>query len=55
MVTDVVRKEMVTTTVDGGYGQQKEEEEEILVFMAGASLIAPEVIMTAAHKVKEFK
>jgi len=40
----------------GGYGQQQQEalEEEIMVFQAGASLIGAGVVMTGAHKVKDF-
>jgi len=50
----VLRKELVTSS-DGGQGQQEQEQEqEILVFVAGASLIAPGVVMTGAHKVLDY-
>merc|ERR1719430_2601266 len=40
----------------GGYGRQQQEalEEEVMVFQAGASLIGAGVVMTGAHKVKDF-
>merc|ERR1711981_569027 len=51
----VLKKEVVTKQTEGYSQQQQEEEEEILVFQAGASLIAPGVVLTAAHKVAEFE
>jgi len=51
----VLKKEIVAVEGDGyAGGQQQQEEEEILVFQAGASLIAPGVVLTAAHKVIDF-
>jgi len=59
----VLKKEIVTVVVGGEQQQQQQEqqqqkeqlveEEEILVFLAGASLIAPGVLLTAAHKVQD--
>jgi len=39
-----------------GYSQQQQEaeEEEVMVFQAGASLIAAGVVLTGAHKVQDF-
>merc|ERR1712004_336341 len=51
----VLKREVVTKQTEGYSQQQQEEEEEILVFQAGASLIAPGVVLTAAHKVAEFE
>ena len=53
----VLRREVTTVEVEveGGYGGTEQREEEILVFVAGASLIAPGVVMTGAHKVNDYK
>ena len=51
----VLKREVTITEVEVGYGGTEQREEEILVFVAGASLIAPGVVMTGAHKVKDYK
>ena len=52
----VLRRELTMVEVEvGGYGGTETKEEEILVFVAGASLIAPGVVVTGAHKVQDYK
>jgi len=52
----ILRKEMISVGGEGkgGYGQQQTQEEEVMVFLAGASLIEAGVVLTGAHKVKDF-
>jgi len=54
----ILRREIISGggQEKGGYGQQQQEalEEEVMVFQAGASLIGAGVVMTGAHKVKDF-
>ena len=53
----VLKREVTIVEVEaeGGYGGTEQREEEVLVFVAGASLIAPGVVITGAHKVKDYK
>ena len=44
----------VEVEVEGGYGVTEEVEEEVLVFVGGASLISPGVVLTGAHKVQDY-
>ena len=52
----ILRREIIGGGGDGkgGYGQQQQAEEEVMVFQAGASLIEAGVVLTGAHKVKDF-
>merc|ERR1719153_1157156 len=54
----ILKREIISGGQEKGsdYGQQKQEalEEEVMVFQAGASLIGAGVVMTGAHKVKDF-
>merc|ERR1712106_1024003 len=50
----ILRREIIGGDDKGGYGQQQEALEEVMVFQAGASLIEAGVVLTGAHKVKNF-
>ena len=54
----ILKRDIVTVEVEveGAYGGTEivEEEETILVFVGGASLIAPGVVLTGAHKVQDY-
>ena len=49
----ILRREVISGGGDG-YSQQQDAEEEVMVFQAGASLIASGVVLTGAHKVQDF-
>ena len=50
----ILRREVISGGGDGYSQQQQEAEEEVMVFQAGASLIAAGVVLTGAHKVQDF-
>ena len=52
----ILRRDVVTVEVEveGGYGLTEEVEETVFVFVGGASLISPGVVLTGAHKVDKY-
>lgn len=52
----ILRRDTVTVEVEveGGYGATEEVEETVFVFVGGASLISPGVVLTGAHKVEKY-
>ena len=54
----ILKRDLVTVEVEveGAYGATEivEQEETVLVFVGGASLIAPGVVLTGAHKVQDY-
>ena len=52
----ILKRDVVTVEVEveGGYGLTEEVEETVFVFVAGASLISPGVVLTGAHKVDKY-